>query len=153
MMHDLGRMIIPGQCSQARDQPRCVIAKMHDTLRMIIQGARSRAHGPRCMIIRDFVARGVRRNAAGRDARCASQVATRDSVASPNAEIASRERRARSSPRDAWIYGASGGRSARVRGHAWVVANYNCELSLAPLGFTSKQQPTRPPILPIRRKS
>ena len=105
------------------------------------------------MIIQDFVARGVRRKAAGRDARRASQVASRDSVASLNAQIASRERRARSSPRDAWIYGASGGRSARVRGHAWVVANYNCELSLAPLGFTSKQQPTRPPILPIRRKS
>ena len=153
MMHDLRRMIIHGQCSQSHDQPRWVIVKIHGPMRMIIQSARSRTHEPRCMIIQDVVARGVLRKAAGRDARRASQAASRDSVASLNAQIASRERRARSSPRDAWIYGASGGRSARLRGHARVEANYCWELSLVPLDVAPRHQPTRPPILPSRRKS
>ena len=142
MMHDMRRMIIHGQCSQSHDQPRWVIVKIHGPMRMIIQSARSRTHEPRCMIMQDFVARGVRRKAAGRDARRASQAAGRDSVASLNAQIASRERRARSSPRDAWIYGASGGRSARLRGHARVKANYCCAVSLFTLGGAPKHQPT-----------
>ena len=92
MMQYLRRMIIPGQCSQAHDQPRCVIAKMDDPMRMIIQSARSRAHGPRCMIMRDFMARCEMPRVATRVARLHS--ASRESIAGLNAQIASRVRRA-----------------------------------------------------------
>jgi len=88
-------------------------------MRTIIQDARSDMHEPICMFIHDFGARGVRRKP-----RVATRVARRKLRVATLSRATMRERCARCSLRDAWICGASGGRSARERGHARLEAHY-----------------------------